>query len=154
MRISTFGPDGPNSEARAHELAAVGPVIDIEIGGVKLQPKLPARGLIDTGASVVCIDRRLALRLGLQAVNQAEVQIPGGLTVQSTVYAGSLIVPTLGFAQVMPLYSTNMMQVHHDVLLGRAFLRHFIVTFDGPEGLFHFSSPGSRVPTSDDDFAT
>lgn len=153
MRVTTFGPAGVDRHARSSELAAVGPVIDVRIGDVVLSASLPARGLIDTGASVVCIDRRLALRLGLRAVNQADVQIPGGLTMQSTVYAGRLIVPALGFDQVMPLYSAGMQQVHHDVLLGRAFLRNFIVSFDGPAGVFHFSRPATPL-REDDDFAT
>ena len=46
-----------------------------------------------------------------------------------------------------------MKQQEHNVLLGRSFLRHFLVTFNGPEGMFHFWD-AALEPPADDGFAT
>lgn len=99
-----------------------------------------AGGLIDTEASDVCIDYRMAEELGLKRVDQRMVGIVGA-SVQATVYMGVVEIPELSFSEVMPLYALKVSRPTHDVLLGRSFLQNFIVTFDGPTGLFHFSRP-------------
>jgi predicted aspartyl protease len=149
----SYGPTGASASDRSGELAAVGPVVEIVIrapGPPLRSPdwkpgfnreSVPARGLIDTGASDVCIDARMAVELGLTETGQEPVGVAGGVSVFSTVYAGILEVPELGFSELMPLYSLKMRHPTHDVLLGRSFLRNFIVTFDGPEGIFHFYRP-------------
>ncbi len=145
---------GERSQA-VHELAAVGPIIDVVIRGYAPNaPAVAARGLIDTGASVVCIDRRIALRLGLTPINQMPVAVAGGTMIDSTIYMGRLDVPVLSYSETVPLYSAPMMQAHHDVLLGRSFLRRFIVTFNGPEDMFHFALPQQIGSDPLDDFAT
>ena len=143
-------------EHRSQELAEVGSIIDIAIVGRAANAvPVPARGLIDTGSSVVFIDRRLAMQAGLKAVNIQNVHVPGGLTVESTVYVGMLDVPVLGYREQIRFYAAAHRQVSHDVLLGRDFLRKFIVTFNGPEGSFHFFKPPSALRSdADDDFAT
>jgi predicted aspartyl protease len=62
----SFDPDA----YRSRELATVGAIIDVSVQGraLNIEP-VPARGLIDTGASVVFLDRRLALQAGLKAVD-------------------------------------------------------------------------------------
>ena len=146
----------PSPAGRSQELAEVGPVIDVSIVG-RAGNAVPvlARGLIDTGSTVVFIDRRLALQAGLKAVDMQAVQVPGGLSVETTVYVGFLAVPALSYRERVRLHAATHRQVSHDVLLGRDFLRNFIVTFNGPEGTFHFFRPPSPSPYHpDDDFPT
>ena len=107
-------------------------------------PLCETRGLIDTGASDVCIDYRLAEQLGLRRIDQQDVGVVGG-TVPATIYLGVLEIPALGFRQLMPLYALRVRRPTHEVLLGRSFLQHFIVTFDGPNGTFHFATPGDAL---------
>ena len=64
-----------------------------------------------------------------------------GATALATVHTGIVEIPELGFSQVMPLFALKVRRPTHDVLLGRSLLQNFIVTFDGPTGLFHFSTP-------------
>ena len=97
-------------------------------------------GLVDTGASDVCIDYRLAEELGLRQVDQQTVGVVGASAL-ATVHTGIIEIPELGFSQVMPLFALKVRRPSHDVLLGRSLLQNFIVTFDGPSGLFHFSTP-------------
>ncbi len=54
----------------------------------------------------------------------------------------------------MPLYAVPMKQASHSVILGRSFLKNFIVTYDGPRGVFHFFTPQPDSGYGDDDFAT
>lgn len=152
MTTATFGGDGRGGD----ELAHVGPIIDVFVSGraLNVQP-VSAKGLIDTGSSVVFIDKRLALQAGLKATNIAPVQVPGGLSFNATVYVGTLEVPVLGYKERVKLYASTHRQVSHDILLGRSFLRNYIVTFNGPEGMFYFSQPFRFPgPAPDDDFAT
>lgn len=112
-------------------------------------------GLIDTGASVVCIDQRIAERLGLEQVDEDFIQPVGGAPILVKIYMGMLRVPVLGFSEIVRLYGARIKGGHHDVLLGRSFLKNFIVTFDGPAGMFHFFPPFRFPgPEPDDDFAT
>jgi hypothetical protein len=149
--------DGFDPLAHAsRELASVGSIIDIAISGRAANvPPLPARGLIDTGSSVVFIDRRLALQAGLKAVDMQPVQVPGGVTIEATVFAGVLAIPVLGFKETTRFYAAAHKQASHDVLLGRSLLSKFVITFDGPAGRFHFYKPFNFPgPASDDDYAT
>lgn len=147
----SFGPGGISAYDRSAELAALGPIIDIVIRSPQLpaqadrQPHqreaTPARGLIDTGATDVCIDVTLAAELGLIWTGREQVGVAGGASIMADVFAGILEVPELGFSEMVPLYALKTRRPTHDVLLGRSFLRNFIVTFDGPQGVFHFYKP-------------
>lgn len=149
MPVPTFGPAGPN---RSTELAVLGPVIDIEICGANtVGAGIMARGLIDTGASGICLDEKIATRLGLIKIDEKELRVVGGGAFMSAVYMGLIRVPLLEFSEIMPVCAVPMRNDSHEVLLGRSFLKNFIVTFNGPEGMFHFSHP-PRPPGIYDDF--
>ncbi len=112
-------------------------------------------GLIDTGASVVCINKRIVRTLGLRAVDQDVVLVPGGQLLDATIYLARLEIPELGFSELTPLYAANMGRGGYQMLLGRSLLRHFITTFDGPAGMFHVHRPRSAPEReADDDYAT
>ena len=87
--------------------------------------------------------------------NRTRIGLAGGRTIESSVYGGIVSVPELGFNLPMPLYSADFAPAGHNVLLGRDFLKHFIVTFNGPTGWFQFF-PAGPAATADpyDDFAT
>lgn len=140
-------------------MAIFGHILPVIIGGIDLSGATPgsisANGLIDTGASDICIDFRLAQQLGLKAIDQTMVVGVGG-TLPATVYMGRLVVPDVEFDQLVRLYALKVRHPTHEVLLGRAFLQNYIVTFNGPSGLFHFSTPQDHRlhGTIEDDFAT
>ena len=124
------------------EIGSSGPILDITIRPVGTRlAGFSARGLIDTGASVVCISQRIADQLNLTLVNQDRLDVAGGGSVHANIYSGYLAVSLLNFEEIMPLYAVRMPYASHNVLLGRDFLRHFLMTFDGPNGRFHFSRP-------------
>jgi predicted aspartyl protease len=148
----TYGEGGYD---RRNELARTGPIIDISIEKARSQfAGFAAKGLIDTGASAVCISQRIADQLDLPQVDEDVLGVVGGGTVPTKIYAGYLVVPALDFREITQLHAVNMRNGNHNVLLGRSFLSHFIVTFDGPEGMFHFARPIAPPEPWNDDFAT
>ena len=153
----TFGPLAAGAQGRQEVLKTEGPLLDIIIHrehnaplveGVQLHHE--TRALIDTGASDVCIDYRIAHALNLREINQTNVTVVGG-TVPVSVYLGVLEVPALGFKRLMPLYASKVARINYNALLGRSFLTDFVVTFDGPNGCFHFYNAGERYPLPPDD---
>ena len=162
MAPRTFGPSAANENERRKEVAILGHLLPVIIAGAETgaAPTLaPAStetiGLIDTGASDICIDYRLAISLGLREIDQRNVGVVGG-SVMAKIYLGRLIVPDVGFDRMCPLYALKVRHPTHEVLLGRSFLENYIVTFDGPAGMFTFAGREDFHPRSaiEDDFAT
>lgn len=127
---------------RSFDLHPEGCVIGVRLATVfpSGDGELQVRGLLDTGASDICIDYRIADRLGLEEVDQQFVGTASG-GVPARVFVGKVAVPELGFAETMRLYALNAQRFTHDVLLGRSFMRRFIITFDGPAQVVQFSTP-------------
>ena len=99
-----------------------GPVIDIELGPPGSQAASETlQAIIDTGASAICTDSRVPRRLGLLPVNRKPMQIED-----------------LDFNELVEIYGVPMSQPSRRVLLGRAFLRSFIVTYNGLEERFYY----------------
>ncbi|MGH7025485.1 MAG: retropepsin-like aspartic protease [Caulobacteraceae bacterium] len=147
MAPRSFGPAGPDASSRREQLRVEGHVLDViihrEPSAVDEEgvPALfEAGALIDTGASDVCIDYRLAHELKLRQIDQQTVATPGG-TLLAAVFLGLLEVPDLGYRKLMPLYALRVARSSYSVILGRSFLADYIVTFDGPNGCFHFALP-------------
>ena len=121
-----------------------GPVIEIGLAGPSGTPERLS-ALIDTGASTICIDRRVALRLGLQAVDQTSMEVADGTRIPATVYAARVIIPELDFDDYERIAAIDMEFPSDRVLLGRSFLRHFITSYNGRDGRFHYHRLGPPV---------
>lgn len=121
----------------------------------EFETEIISTGLIDTGASDVCIDYRLAERLGLKVIDQTMVGVVGA-TVPAKIYLGRVVIPQLGFDRMMRLYALKVRHATHEILLGRSFLQNYIVTFDGPAGIFTFAKPNDFQvhATIEDDYPT
>ena len=146
MRPVTFGPAAADGAARSNEMRALGHLLPLELAAGLGNVGVRCQGLIDTGASDVAIDYRLAQRLGLEPVDQRGVGVVGGADVQATVYMAVLRVPRLGFEQVTPIFGLRVRRPTHDVLIGRSFLQASILTLDGPNGVFHLELSGGYAP--------
>ena len=133
------------------EIWVSGPIIDITLHGSN--PALPTeelQGIIDTGASVICLDKRVALRLGLTAVNRKRMEVADGSVVESTVYMAEMAIEGLGFKDWVEIHALPMTRPSQRVLLGRSFLKNYLVTYNGPEGLFHYHKPDRFYGTYDE----
>ena len=110
--------------------------------------------LIDTGASDICVDYRIAQALKLRQVDQRTIGTAGG-SVEVAVYNGVFEVPLLGFKRSMRLFAPRIDRVNYSVLIGRSLLKDYIVNFNGPTGEVHFIHPRELPQPShrqDDDF--
>lgn len=137
-------------EGRPERLAVVGASLPVQIGldlsfrfGVGTHPQLPDTlysALIDTGANNNAIDLALAESLGLLSAGRSDVGgIHGVQEVQ--LYQAQIYIPALDFTiyERMAGVSLSAGGQPHAALLGRPFLRHFTMTYDGRTGLVTLS---------------
>lgn len=91
--------------------------------------------LIDTGASVSCIDSELAKALDLVPVDIATISGAGGAK-QHLVYLASIVIPQLEIVQYGKFTGVELKTggQSHGVLLGRGFLKNVIMIYDGTRG--------------------
>jgi predicted aspartyl protease len=116
---------GPNVELALYaDLAS--------LGSVELE------GVIDTGASVICVDSRIAKQLGLAATDRKLVQMADGRIATTSVYTARMSVRALGFDDLVQVCAIEMEFPSTRVLLGRSFLRNYIVNYNGPTERFEF----------------
>jgi predicted aspartyl protease len=97
-------------------------------------------GIIDTGASVICVDGRVVKRLGLVASNKKPVQMADGRIETATIYSARMVIAALGFDDIVQVYALEMKSTTpiSRVLIGRSFLSNYIVNYDGPRERFEF----------------
>ena len=155
--IQSFGDDGFGASGRSELLRLVGPHIQVLVGSPNAAPVgintdfIQLDALIDTGADDVCIDIRTAERLNLSPVDKATIGGVGG-DHEAIIFAGLLEVPNLRFRRIIRMFAPIGVTLSSKVLLGRSFLESYIVTFDGPNGTFHFFDPriGLAAPIDDE----
>ncbi|HZH28598.1 MAG TPA: retropepsin-like aspartic protease [Azospirillaceae bacterium] len=140
------GGDEPDPTALAAHGASM--FVDIEFGPAEALKRLAADvvALIDTGASVNCIDDDLARALRLPVIDLAPMGGVGGLH-QSNVYLASLHVKSLNARFYEPLHGVHLAAagLEHRILLGRPFLRHFVLVYDGMRGVVSIADHASRA---------
>ena len=109
---------------------------------------VPANALVDTGASYVFIDPSVAATLALKQVDQGEIDTVGQ-RVGCLVYSGILEIEDLGFRERLNLWAPNVKRMSYSIVLGREFLRRFIVTFDGPKDCMIIGVDGQASENND-----
>lgn len=128
-----------------YDLTLRGPTIAVEIGfdpdfrpGPGLRPVLsPNRfqALVDTGALESCIDDELAAMLNLPIVGRQQVSGVGG-ALDVNEYMAQIYIPELHFTILGPFAGARLTAggQRHYALIGRTFLRHFNMAYDGRTG--------------------
>src|SRR5258707_263587 len=91
--------------------------------------------LVDTGAQDNCIDRLLARQLSLPIVDREKVCGVNGER-EVDVYLAQVYVPSLQFTQYGKFAGVELKEAGHrqHMLLGRTFLSHFTLTYNGMTG--------------------
>jgi gag-polyprotein putative aspartyl protease len=147
--------DGDGASA-ADLLSQIGPTLKVDLGfDEKYDPRAPSRlaalpvtgawALIDTGASTSCIDTALAMNLQLPIIDQRDCYgISGRL--ELNVHLAQIHVPTLQFTLYGSFLGVELGGRRHTVLLGRDFLRHFEMIYDGPTGRVGLVDPLQPLP--------
>jgi hypothetical protein len=146
-------------EGRARELLIeLGPTLRVDVGfdstydssRPRQPPQLPVEGawaLIDTGASTCCIDRGLAVHLDLPIIDQ---RIYSGISgpIEVNMHLAQIHVPSLKFTFYGGFAAVELAGARHPILIGRDFLRHFVMTYDGPTGAVNLRDPAAPIPAS------
>ncbi len=139
-------------------LARIGPTLKVDIGfDPAYDAKRPRRladlsaqgvlALIDTGASGCCIDRDLAETLALPVFDrQICLGISGPMEVN--MYLAQIRAPGLMFTLHGAFAGVELAgdEPHRPVLIGRNFLRHFVMIYDGTTGEVGLVDPAQPMP--------
>jgi predicted aspartyl protease len=101
--------------------------------------RLPA--LVDTGATESCIDSDLARVLQLPIVDRQAIAGVHGAS-ETNVCLAQIHVPDLGFTMYGRFAVVHLAAggLPHSALLGRNFLQHFTMTYEGKNGVVILSN--------------
>ena len=120
-------------------LQRIGPTLRVQVGfdpsGQAQLPEQEYPALVDTGASVSCIDNALAIVLGLPAIDRVPVGGAEG-EYNALLYLAQVRVPSLSILIHGPFVGVNLQQggQPHFALLGRSLLSICRLVYDGPTG--------------------
>lgn len=127
----------------------LGPTVQVLVSGTKnpdadnlSEETETVHALIDTGCTESCIDTELAKALNLIPVNKRPLSGTGG-KLEHLVYLARLTVPELGYSHYGQFTGVSLKagDQFHSVLLGRDFLRHVIIIYDGIREQVTLASP-------------
>lgn len=145
MRSTKCGfAEGPGLSPASDRLVTWGPTLVVDIGfDSHWQPSdvLPAAGitglyaLVDTGATESCIDNLLAAQLNLPVVDRRSVSGVHGRG-EVYVYLAQVRIPTLNYVIYGTFAGAELRAggLLHSALIGRTFLRHFRMIYEGETG--------------------
>lgn len=91
--------------------------------------------LVDTGASISCIDNLLASQLNLPIVDRQPIGGVGGRHM-ANVYLAQLHIRSLNFTVYGQFIGVDLQAggQRHSALIGRTFLAHYTMTYEGRTG--------------------
>lgn len=140
---------GSGGLSAADLLVQIGPTVHVDIGRKSRaspgeRPDLVGKrikALIDTGAGGDCIDERLAQELGLPVTEKGMISGVGGRH-KALIYTARLYVPALDKLLFQQFTGAKLAEGDqpHRVLLGRTFLRHYQMIYDGASGQVELST--------------
>ena len=144
--VHQFGPAAQNADERRLILRSNGPILDIIAHSSSHLAGMNCRGLIDTGASVSCIDNNTARKLGLNVIDTRPIN-SATEQILTPVYIGKIQIPTLDMSLPLKFYGAELLRVDksYHYLLGRDLLSDFIFTYNGPEGTFQLAKSSNPL---------
>ncbi len=133
--------DGPGGSGR-DLLATWGPTLFVDIGfdpnfklGIPVPGITRVEALVDTGASESCIDSLLAAQLNLPVVDRRQIAGVGGGHI-ANVHLAQVRIPLLN-KTILGSFTAVHLAVggqRHRALIGRSFLQHFTMVYEGRTG--------------------
>jgi len=147
----------PIYSAQVTDLENIGPIVDIQIlpasaavgaiaadGGTVPAPQKVA-ALIDTGATASVIQESVASALSLTPIGQQNINTPSCQDHPCYTYAVMLLLPTPDAGLPHPVrFETTVIAAplsgqNIQCLLGRDFLKHVMMVYNGPQDSFYFA---------------
>lgn len=152
----SFTEEGPDFETRAGQLTAKGPIIPLILTG--RGERIQTRGLIDTGASFCAIKPKLSHRLNLKVVDRKRISGVSPSGTGNHVDGDADV--AFGFVGLdSPTHELPLQLVVADflrddptmgLLLGRTFLQHFDLVYEGSCGRFSLTRASGSLHGLDD----
>jgi hypothetical protein len=148
MPDAKCGFDGhPGGPTQAQQLLTLlGPTLVVDIGfdpnfdptKVGTQPVTQLQGvhaLVDTGATQSCVDSALATTINLPVIDRQRISGVGGVH-EVNIHIGQIYVPALNSTIYGNFAGVNLSAggQPHVVLIGRTFLQHITMIYDGRTG--------------------
>jgi len=98
------------------------------------------QALVDTGATQSCIDSALAMALNLPIIDRQTVGGSAG-SHEVNMHLGQIHIPTLGQTIYGAFAGVNLIAggQQHLALIGRTFLMHFSMLYDGRTGTVYLT---------------
>lgn len=137
--------DIPGGATAADSLVQWGPTLTVDIGfdpnynsasaNIPVPGKTGLSALVDTGATESCIDSLLAAQLNLPVVDKRMTAGAHGAK-EVNLHLAQIYIPSLNRTIVGTFAAVDLLaggQVH-SALIGRTFLRHIKMTYDGRVG--------------------
>ena len=137
-----------------------GPTIPVKIGydskyrdAEMERPNIPEHlynALVDTGSGICCIDVKVAATLKLEVVDQ---QLIGGVHGQqlTNLHIAQIYVPSLDFVMTERFAAVDLEGgILHQAIVGRDFLSHHRMVYDGPNGCFTLSRQDRNMDNIED----
>jgi predicted aspartyl protease len=133
-------------------LVAYGPTLMVDVGFdpdyKPVPPAIPVPGminidaLVDTGASESCIDSLLAAHLNLPIVDRRKISGVGG-THEVNVHLAQVHIPSLQITLYGAFAAVDLIAggQPHKALIGRTFLQHYTMVYEGLTGTVILSCP-------------
>jgi hypothetical protein len=143
--------DVPGGASGAILLASYGPTLKVDIGfdaawsNTSADPPTPSlkdvHALVDTGASTCCVDSQLAAQLNLPVVDRIPISGISGRS-EANIHVVQIHVPSLGVTFYGRFAGVELRAggQRHDALIGRDFLRHFTMMYEGKTGTVNISN--------------
>jgi predicted aspartyl protease len=107
----------------------------LEPHGMAVSEPVAGRAIIDTGASVTCIDNDVAAKLGLPAIDRVTMTSASHDAIEQNVYPLQIQVVGLPFQINVPrAMGANLAPQGIVALIGRDFLQHCTLFYNGLTG--------------------
>jgi predicted aspartyl protease len=107
------------------------PYLHFTIHGEGLERKpLNVRGIIDTGASTLCIPKSLAVQLGLRFVRLTPTMTAGGI-VNGNVFLAKVTFADLNYSDTLEVLVPETNGHDTPILIGMSVLRQFNIRYHG-----------------------
>jgi predicted aspartyl protease len=98
---------------------------------------ISVRGIIDTGASTLCIPKSLAVQLGLRFVRLTPTITAGGI-VNGNVYLAQVTFADLRYSDALEVLVPETSGQETPILIGMSVLRQFNIWYHGGMGTWSF----------------
>jgi len=141
--------DIPNGAIGQNLLVFYGPTIVVDIGfdptfknGIPIPGLKGIKALVDTGATESCIDSMLATQLNLPIVDKRTTSGCHGAQLVN-MHLAQVYFPALNFSITGAFAGVHLAAggQYHRALIGRTFLRHYKMSYNGKTGEVIIASP-------------